>query len=207
MIPRLYAIVEAGLLAARDIPAANFAAELAEAGVELLQYRDKSAGPQQILHAVSAVRAAIAGASCRILLNDRPDLAVLSDANGVHVGQTDLSPQDARTIVGPGRLIGLSTHNEMQLQAAGQSPADYIAIGPIFVTATKHDPDPVVGLEGVRLARQLTRKPLVAIGGITRDNARSVLEAGADSVAIVSALLSPRESTLNIARDFLDILR
>ena len=104
-------------------------------------------------------------------------------------------------------MLGLSTHTQEQLQEADQSPADYIAIGPVFATGTKLNPDPVVGLEGVRLARQLTRKPLVAIGGITRENARSVLDAGADSVAIVSGLLSPHASTLNIARDFLGILR
>src|SRR6185312_3339207 len=109
--------------------------------------------------------------------------------------------------LGAARILGLSTHNQEQLQAADQSPADYIAIGPVFATATKLNPDPVVGLEGVRLARQLTRKPVIAIGGITRENARSVLDAGADSVVLVSGLLSPRESTLNIARDFLDILR
>lgn len=207
MIPRLYAIIDAGLLASRGISVTEFASELVEAGVELLQYRDKTAGPQQILYAVSGLRDVVSSSSCRLILNDRPDLAVVANADGVHVGQTDLSPQDTRTVLGPGRILGLSTHNQEQLQAADQSPADYIAIGPVYATGTKLNPDPVVSLEGVRLARQLTRKPLVAIGGITRENARSVLDAGADSVAIVSGLLSPRESTLNIARDFLDILR
>lgn len=207
MIPRLYAILDAGLLTARGIPVTEFASGLVEAGVELLQYRDKTAGPQHIVQAASLIRDLLAGSSCRIVLNDRPDLAVLAKLDGVHVGQSDLSPQDTRTVVGPGRMVGVSTHNQQQLQAADRSPVDYIAIGPVFATGTKLNPDPVVGLEGVRVARQLTRKPLVAIGGITRENARSVLEAGADSVAVVSGLLSPRESTLNIARDFLDILR
>ena len=207
MIPRLYAIVDSGLLAARSITVTEFASELVEAGVELFQYRDKTGGPQQILHAASALRDVIAGSSSRLILNDRPDLAVLANADGVHVGQNDLSAHDARNVVGPGRMLGLSTHTQEQLQEADQSPADYIAIGPVFATGTKLNPDPVVGLEGVRLARQLTRKPLVAIGGITRENARSVLDAGADSCAVISGLLSPRESTLNIARDFLEILR
>jgi thiamine-phosphate pyrophosphorylase len=204
MIPRLYAILDAGLLAARSIPITDFASELAEAGVSLIQYRDKTGGPQQILRAVAEIRTAFPGT---VILNDRPDLALLAHADGVHVGQEDLSPTDTRTVVGPNRLIGVSTHNDDQVRAAHLTPADYIAIGPVFATASKLNPDPVIGLEGVRRARALTTKPLVAIGGITRDNARSVIEAGADSVAIISGLLSPREATINIARDFLDILR
>jgi thiamine-phosphate pyrophosphorylase len=211
MIARLYAIIDAGILSARGISPETFARELREAGVELIQYRDKTGQPQQILEAAARIRAALAGSSCRLILNDRADLAVLAKADGVHVGQDDLSPADVRSVVGPDRLIGLSTHNDEQVrnaeQTAEQSAADYIAIGPVFATGTKLNPDPVIGLEGVRRARALTSKPLVAIGGITRSNARSVIDGGADSVAIVSGLLIPGETVAKVARDILDILR
>jgi thiamine-phosphate pyrophosphorylase len=207
MIPRLYAIIDAGIVSARGISPETFARELREAGVELIQYRDKTGQPQQILEAAARIRAALAGSSCRLILNDRADLAVLANADGVHVGQDDLSPADVRIVLGPDRLIGLSTHNDEQVRAAEQTAADYIAIGPVFATGTKLNPDPVIGLEGVRRARALTSKPLVAIGGITRSNARSVIDAGADSVAIVSGLLIPGETVAKVARDILDILR
>ncbi|HEX3571376.1 MAG TPA: thiamine phosphate synthase [Acidobacteriaceae bacterium] len=207
MIPRLYAIIDAGILSARGISIATIAHELREAGVELIQYRDKTGAPQQVLEAVALVRAAFAGTTCQLILNDRADLAALANADGVHVGQDDLSPADVRAVLGPRKLIGLSTHNDQQVQAADQTGAGYIAIGPVFSTGTKLNPDPVIGLEGVRRARALTTKPLVAIGGITRDNALSVIQAGADSVAVISGLLSPDEATIKIARDFLDILR
>jgi thiamine-phosphate pyrophosphorylase len=207
MIPQLYAIVDAGVLSARGIGVTEFTAQLVEAGVQLIQYRDKSGSPQQVLEGAELVRAALGGSKCRFILNDRPDLAVLAGADGVHVGQDDLSADDTRAVVGPGRLIGFSTHNDDQVQAADQCCADYVAIGPVFATGTKVDPDPVIGLEGVRRARQLTRKPLVAIGGITLENARSVIEAGADSVAIISGLLRQEMTVAKVARDFLDTLR
>jgi thiamine-phosphate pyrophosphorylase len=206
MIPRLYAIVDTGVLAARGISPAEYSSELVHAGVGLIQYRDKTSSPGKILETAAQIRLAMGGKECRLILNDRPDLAVLANADGVHIGQLDLSPEDTRTVVGRNRLIGLSTHNDVQLQAAHLSCADYLAIGPVFSTGTKANPDPVVGLEGVRRARELTRKPLVAIGGITRQNARSVIEAGADSVALVSGLLSATETNANVVRDFLDIL-
>ena len=142
-----------------------------------------------------------------MVMNDRADLALLAGFDGVHVGQGDLSPEDARRVVGASRLVGVSTHTEDQVQLAELSCADYIAIGPVFATGTKADAEAVVGLEGVRRARALTTKPLVAIGGIARANARSVVEAGADSVAVISALFAPGESVEQVARDFLEILR
>jgi thiamine-phosphate pyrophosphorylase len=148
-----------------------------------------------------------AGSPCRLILNDRADLAVLANFDGVHVGQGDLSPEDARRVVGPDRIVGFSTHTDEQARIAEQSSADYIAIGPIFATGTKPDASPVVGLEGVRRARALTTKPLVAIGGITRANARSVIDSGADSVAVISALFAANESPEHVARDFLALLR
>jgi len=204
MIPRLYAIVDAGLLSARGVPLREFASELAEAGVTIVQYRDKTGAPQHILQAVTEIRTVFTG---KLILNDRPDLAVLANADGVHVGQEDLSPEDARLIVGRNRLIGLSTHNDDQVSAAEWDDSDYVAIGPVFSTGTKLNPDPVIGLEGVRRARELTIKELVAIGGISRSNARSIIEAGADSVAIISGLFADGETVTKVARDFLDILR
>jgi thiamine-phosphate pyrophosphorylase len=140
----------------------------------------------------------------KLIMNDRADLCLAAEFDGVHVGQDDLSPESVRRIIGPDLWLGLSTHNADQLQEADWTSADYLAIGPVFSTSSKEKPDPVVGLEGVRLARSLTRKPLVAIGGITRANAASVIEAGADSVAVISDLIrEPRKS----AEEFLRILR
>ena len=205
--PRLYAIADSNILAAHGISCTGFAVDLCAAGVELLQYRDKSGSPQQILDALAQLRTAISSSSCRLIVNDRADLAILAAAAGVHVGQDDLSPADARSVVGPRRIVGISTHSDPQVQAADRTDADYIAIGPVFATGTKLNPDPVVGLDGVRRIRRLTAKPLVAIGGITRENARSVIEAGADSVSVISGLLVHGESALKVARDFLDVLR
>jgi len=140
----------------------------------------------------------------RLIMNDRADLCLAAEFDGVHVGQEDLSPESVRTIIGPERWLGVSTHNPEQLREADLTSADYLAIGPVFATSSKERPDPVVGLEGVRRARALTRRPLVAIGGITRANARSVIDAGADSVAVISDLLrEPRKS----AEEFFHVLR
>jgi thiamine-phosphate pyrophosphorylase len=207
MLPHLYPILDAEILAAHNVPLDAFARELRAASVTLLQYRNKTGSPQEILRAASILREAMAGSGCKLILNDRADLAVLASFDGVHVGQGDLSPEDARRVVGPDRIVGVSTHTDEQVRLADQSCADYIAIGPVFATGTKLNPDPVVGLEGVRRARALTRKPLVAIGGITRANARSIIEAGADSIAVISALFAPNESPAQVTRDFLARLR
>ena len=205
-LPRLYAIVDRDALDARGITAGEFAQELRDAGVRLVQYRDKGGSPQQILRAATQISQVFARVEDAVLvMNDRADLALLAGW-GVHVGHTDMSPADARTLLGAA-AIGLSTHNEAQVLAADAGAADYVAIGPVFATASKSDTEPVVGLEGVRRARSLTSKPLVAIGGITRENARSVIEAGADSVAIIGALLAVGEPSAKIAKDFLDRLR
>ena len=140
----------------------------------------------------------------KLIMNDRADLCLAAEFDGVHVGQDDLSPPSVRKIIGPDCWLGFSTHNPQQLQEGDRTSADYLAIGPVFSTSSKDKPDPVVGLEGVRQAREMTRKPLVAIGGITRANAASVIEAGADSVAVISDLLrDPRKS----AEEFFRILR
>jgi len=207
IFPRLYPIVDAGLLGLRGVGAEDFARALLEAGVTLLQYRDKAGEPQQVLQSATMIREVFAGTECGLIMNDRADLAVLAEWHGVHVGQGDLSPADARRVVGAERWIGVSTHTDEQVRLADLSCADYVAVGPVFATGTKVDAEPVIGLEGVRRARALTTKPLVAIGGITRANARSVVDAGADSVAVISALLVEGEPVEKVARDFLALLR
>ena len=127
-------------------------------------------------------------ASVPLIVNDRADIARLLGA-GLHVGQDDLAPRDARTVLGAEPILGFSTHNPRQLLLARDEPVDYLAVGPVFETSSKRNPDPVVGLECIRAAREGTRKPLVAIGGITLQNASLALQAGADSIAVIGGLL------------------
>jgi thiamine-phosphate pyrophosphorylase len=206
-LPRLYPILDVGLLAARGVELSLFAKHLRGAGVALLQYRDKAGEPQEMLQNAELIREIFTGVDCRLIMNDWADLAVLAGWDGVHVGQGDLSPEDARLVVGAERWVGVSTHTEEQVRLADASSADYVAVGPVFATGTKLDAEPVIGLEGVRRARAMTKKPIVAIGGITRGNARSVVDAGADSVAVISALFVTGESVEKVARDFLEKLR
>jgi len=209
-IPALYAIADRGTLDARGVRVAEFARELHDAGVRLLQYRDKVGGAQEVLRVAAEISAVFDGVEATLILNDRADLAVLAGWSGVHVGQGDLVPEDARRVLGAG-LIGVSTHNEQQVLRVAQDDnfkdADYVAVGPVFGTSTKLDAEPVVGLEGVRRARALTKKPLVAIGGITLRNARSVVDAGADSVAVIGGLFVEGRTVGEVVRDFLEILR
>jgi len=201
-LPRLYAILDAGFFADVGRLFAT-AEELIAAGVTLIQYRNKSGNARAILEQSRELKRRLGG-SVKLIMNDRADLCLIADFDGVHVGQDDLLPESVRGIVGPERWLGVSTHSPEQVQEADRTSADYLAIGPVFSTSSKDRPDPVVGLEGVRRARQLTRKPLVAIGGITRGNAASVIEAGADSVAVISDLLrDPRKS----AEEFFRVLR
>src|ERR1035441_10047034 len=151
MRPRLYAIADAGVLAASGISLEEFGRGLRAAGVGLVQYRDKTGSPEEVLRAAAVLRAVFSGTACRLILNDRADLAVLANFDGVHVGQDDLSPEDARRVVGPAKIVGVSTHTDEQVRAADQTSADYIAIGPVFATGTKSNPDPVIGLVGVTL--------------------------------------------------------
>ena len=201
-LPALYAILDAAFCDSNDKLFA-FADELMAGGCTLLQYRNKSGNARVMLEQARGLRTRL-GNSARLIMNDRADLCLAADFDGVHVGQDDLSPEAVRKIIGPDRWLGVSTHNPGQLREADLTSADYLAIGPVFATSSKEKPDPVVGLEGVRRARVLTRKPLVAIGGITRANAASVIEAGADSVAVISDLVDdPRKS----AEEFFRILR
>ena len=201
-LPRLYAILDASCFPDN---LALFAAglELAAGGVSLLQYRNKAGNGRDLLEDGRELKRLVGG-SVKLVMNDRADLCLAAGFDGVHVGQEDLSPEGARRVIGDGLWLGVSTHNPEQLGVADRSSADYLAIGPVFATSSKANPDPVIGLEGVRRARALTSKPLVAIGGITRGNCRSVIEAGADCVAVISDLVhEPRKS----AEEFLWILR
>jgi thiamine-phosphate pyrophosphorylase len=205
--PRLYPIADDELLRVLGVGLARFAEELKAAGVALLQYRNKVAAPESILRDAAMVWEVLDGSGCRLILNDHADLVADAGFDGVHVGQGDLSPEDARRVVGAERWVGVSTHNDAQVRIANGTSADYIAVGPVFSTGTKLDAEPVIGLEGVRRARGLTKKPMVAIGGITRGNAQSVIDAGADSVAVISGLIVEGETVEKVARDFLEILR
>ena len=205
-LPRFYPILDSGCYP--DSEALLKAAEqLVAAGGRILQYRNKSGDAARMLIDARELRQRVlysgSGDSVILIMNDRADLCLAADFEGVHVGQDDLSPASARHIVGPNRWLGVSTHNPAQVIEADKTSADYVAIGPVFGTVSKANPDPIVGLEGVRQARKLTTKPLVAIGGITRSNCAEVIEAGADSVAVISDLiLDPGKS----AEEFLRIL-
>jgi thiamine-phosphate pyrophosphorylase len=182
--------------------------ELVEGGASILQLRDKVGSPAEILERARVVSAAVNDTACRPVMNDRVDLAMLAGWSAVHLGHNDLPVEAARQAVGSSELYaGVSTHNDEQVRAAQASSADYVAIGPVFGTLTKLDAEPVVGLEGVRRARALTRKPLVAIGGITRENAASVIAAGADSVAVIGGLWGSGEGVVTVVRDFVRRLR
>jgi len=186
LFPPLYAILDRGL-AAR--PLEQLAQQLAGAGVQLIQIRDKQGSPRSLYREARQVLSAVASSDVRIIVNDRADIAAMVGAGGVHVGQRDLAVEAARAILGRRLWVGVSTHSLPELVDADHTSADYIAVGPVFPTGTKENPDPVVGIDLVRQARQVTRKPLVAIGGITVESAADAFRAGADSVAVISDLL------------------
>lgn len=175
-------------------------------GATLIQYRDKQSTPRLVLSAARELRR-VTQNRATLIINDYPDLCLAAGTDGVHLGQDDLSPSAARRIFSAARqpelCIGFSTHNLEQVQLADPMAIDYVAVGPVFTTASKANPDPVIGLDGVQRARRATSKPLVAIGGITRANCSQVREAGADSVAVISELL---ESPAKAVEDFLRIL-
>lgn len=203
MFPPLYVILDASLIAR---PLRQIAQGLAAEGVELMQLRDKVGSARQIYSEARELLEQLASASVRIIINDRADIAAIVGVGGVHVGQDDLAPEVARSICGAHRWVGVSTHNLAQLREADRTSADYIAVGPIFPTRTKQNLDPVVGVEFVRAARRLTRKPLVAIGGITVESAPDVFRAGADSVAVIRDLLAATDPGQR-ARDYLAVAK
>ncbi len=172
-----------------------------EAGAGILQIRHKGPWTRDIFGQTRLVMRLCEQAAVPLIVNDRADVALLLNA-GLHIGQDDLPPQDARSLIGAAACLGYSTHNAGQLTAATREPVDYLAIGPLFATQSKINPDPVIGLDRLRAWRVLTAKPLVAIGGITRENAKSVLDAGADSLAVIGDLLPAECTAASIAERF-----
>ena len=192
-LPRVYPILDTGALEARGFSPARAAAALLEGGAGILQLRHKQHWGRAVFDAAREIARMCREAGALLIVDDRADIAMLLDA-GLHVGQDDLPPRDARRLLGSDAAIGFSSHNVQQVCAAGGEPVNYVAFGPVFATASKQNPEPVTGIEAVKECRALVEKPLVAIGGITRENAVAVLAAGADSVAAIGDLL-PAELT------------
>lgn len=202
VLPRLYVILDAALITSSE---RDCALSLTEAGVRCLQYRNKSAPARQYLESSRKLAELLLPRGVTFFVNDRPDVASLAGATGVHVGQDDLDVEQARQVVRRDKLVGVSTHNLEQFERAAASSADYIALGPVFSTSSKANPDPVVGLDLLRKARALTDKPVVAIGGISLERAAAVIEAGADSVAVISGVLSAPDPAQR-ARQYIEAL-
>jgi thiamine-phosphate pyrophosphorylase len=197
-LPRLYPILDTESLCARGVGLTAAAAAFLEGGASILQIRHKQHWSRAVFEQAREVARLCREAGAQFVVNDRADLAMLLDA-GLHVGQDDLPPRDARKLMGSDAVIGFSSHNPGQLCAAGGEPVDYVALGPVFATASKRNPDPVVGVQEVRRCRALIEKPLVAIGGITAENALEVLKAGADSLAVIGGLI-PADCTAQSLR-------
>ncbi len=206
VLPRLYVILDAGTLVRVGVDLVPTAETLRSAGVTLFQYRDKRKSREALLVEAQRLRDALQGTDCQLILNDEADAAAVLGFDGVHVGQGDLDVLAARSLIGAHRILGVSTHTETQVRAADIGDADYVAIGPVFPTGTKADAEQVVGLNGVRRARELTHKPLVAVGGISASNALSVLDAGADSIAVIGGLFTEHLGVGECARRLLEIV-
>jgi thiamine-phosphate pyrophosphorylase len=186
-LPPFYPILDTGLLAGRGLSATEAAEAILEAGARILQFRHKEFFSRGVFDEAERIAALCRAAKVTFIMNDRADFAAILGA-GLHLGQDDLAPSDAIKVLPAGCIVGFSTHNREQLRAGDAEPADYLAIGPIFATGTKQNPDPVVGCQELRALRAITTKPLAAIGGITRETARAVLETGADSLAVIGDL-------------------
>ena len=202
VLPRLYVILDAALL---TVPETECAQKLVVAGVRLLQYRNKRASARELFECAKRLSSILIPQGVTFVVNDRADVAWAADASGVHVGQEDLRAEAARSVIGTGKLLGVSTHTLEQFEEAAVTSADYAAVGPVFSTSTKANPDPVVGSELIRRIRPLTDKPIVAIGGITLDRAVEVIQAGADCVAVISDILLARDPGQR-ARQYIELL-
>jgi thiamine-phosphate pyrophosphorylase len=203
--PRFYPIIDTSVLAKTEFSPVQVAEEAAAAGVQILQYRHKDNWTQTVFDEAKSIAAICKDAGILFILNDRADYAHLLGA-GLHIGQDDIPPVAARRVISKA-MLGFSTHNAIQLRRATDEPADYVSLGPIFPTQSKERPDPVVGVDGLRALRILTTKPLVAIGGITLENAADVLAAGADSVAIISGLFHEDQNQDQLRERFWEWLR
>jgi len=193
MLPRVYPILDTRSFDRHALDWVASAAALLEGGAAILQIRHKTPWTRETFARSREIARLCRDAGAQLIVNDRADFALLLEA-GLHLGQDDLSPRDARRLLGTSPTLGYSTHNLGQLCAAAAEPVDYVALGPIFQTDSKSNPDPVVGTEQVRRARAAIDKPLVAIGGITIENAAAVWRAGADAVAIIAGLF-PEQPT------------
>jgi thiamine-phosphate pyrophosphorylase len=204
VLPKLYPITDVRL---SGLTHAAQVARLLAGGASFVQLRETHASPREFYSdAEEALRLARAKGA-RLLINDRVDLALALGADGVHLGQDDVPPEAARKILGARAIIGYSTHNVEQARAAALLPLDYLALGPIYPTSSKENPDAVVGLEGLRRVREVAGGlPLVAIGGITRERARETLAAGADAVALIGALVASPAEIEARTREFLALL-
>ena len=190
--PRLTAILDVDAAARAGWPPADLARAFLAGGATFLQLRAKRLGSGAFVDLAFEIVEAAHAAGARVIVNDRADVAHLAAADGVHVGQEDLSPADVRRVVGSAPMVGVSTHTAEQIAAAVAAPIDYVAVGPVFATATKETGYDAIGLEAVRTAATAAARrglPLVAIGGITLDTAPAVIAAGAASVAVISDLL------------------
>lgn len=190
-MPKIYPITHASLT---KLSHAEQVERLIKGGAKIIQLREKYASPQDFYETAKKALEVARRRNVKIIINDRVDLALALKADGVHLGQSDLPPEQARKILGEKAIIGFSTHNLKQAISAVKMPINYVAIGPVFNTKTKENPDKIVGVEAVRKVRAaIGNFPLVAIGGITSENFRDVLSAGADSTAVISSLLSDKE--------------
>jgi thiamine-phosphate pyrophosphorylase len=187
LLARVYPIADTEILARQGFEPAGFVRALLDGGARLLQFRHKSFFTRKNFEQIEEIAALCRAAGAQLIVNDRADFAAICDA-GLHVGQDDLTPTLARRVMGA-RMLGLSTHTEAQLRAAADEPVDYVALGPIYRTDSKRNAAPEVGVQSLKDWRPLVATPLVAIGGITLDNARAVLDAGADCVAVIGGLL------------------
>jgi len=198
-LPRVYPILDTQLISAKDCDAEVAACAWLDGGAAILQFRHKGPWTRHVFEQAERIAAQCRGRRAMFVVNDRADMAKLLGA-GLHIGQDDLAPHDARRLVGYDAVLGYSTHNPRQIEEAADEPADYLAIGPVYATASKQKPDPVVGLEGLRTCRTLSPRPLVAIGGVTRQTASAVFAAGADTVAVIGDLLPETCSGANLRR-------
>jgi thiamine-phosphate pyrophosphorylase len=204
-LPKIYPVTDARL---SGLSHAEQVRRLSAGGATFVQLREKHLGPREFCREAEEALLVARSRGVRLIINDRVDIALALSADGVHLGQHDLPPAAARELLGERALIGFSTHNVEQAREAARLPVDYLAIGPIFHTTSKENPDPVVGLDGLRRVRQAVGSvPLVAIGGIRLEHVRDVLRAGADSVALISLLLSEPAEIESRMRDVLTLAR
>jgi len=204
-LPAFYPILDTNIAIRRGVEPVHAAQQILDAGAQILQFRHKGFLSREAFGWLEHIAVLTQAAGATLVVNDRADLAKLFNA-ALHLGQEDLLPSIARRVVGSDTMVGFSTHNEAQLQAANEEPADYLALGPLFGTVTKENPDPTVGLDEFRRLRPLSKRPLVAIGGITRANARQAIDAGADSVSVIGDLFPEDGNIPARIREYVSLL-